>query len=195
MKVTSLILPIKLAVSLTTAMLIAGCATPARVEQMQVNTSLAQRTAAGSSPLRDNVAIRDVTGGKETNPMWVSNVSSADFERALEASLRDVGIWSSNRQAGRYQLVAHLEKIDQPFGGFDMTVTTTVRYTLVERASNRTVLERVVVAPYTAVFSAAFAGSERLKIANEGAIRGNIQQLITALLEFKVGDVSVQTGK
>lgn len=177
------------------ALLVAGCATPARVEQMQVNTSLAKRTAAEASPLRGNVAIRDVTGGKETNPMWVSNVSSSDFERALEASLKDVGLWSINRQASKYLLVAHLEKLDQPLFGASMTVTASVRYTLVERASGKTLVEKVVAAPYTAAWNDAFLGAERLKLANEGAIRVNIQQLIDILLEYKVAGIALQMGE
>jgi len=73
--------------------LLAGCATPARVERMQVDPSLAQRTTAAASPLKGKVAIKDVTGGSETNPAWMSKVSSGDFERALEASLQAAGLW------------------------------------------------------------------------------------------------------
>lgn len=172
--------------ALSAAIVLVGCAAPARVEQMQVSTSLAVRTAAGASPLRENVAIRDVTGGKETNPMWISNVSSGDFERALEASLKDAGLWASNRQASQYQLIVHLEKLDQPFGGFDMTVTASVRYTLVERTSNKTVFERTLATPYTAKLGDAFLGVERLKLANEGAVRSNIQQVIDQLIGLRL---------
>lgn len=173
-----------LALSMT-AMLVA-CAAPARIDQMQVNSSLAARTAAKESPLRDGIAIRDVTGGKETNPMWISNVSSHDFERALEMSLRDAGLWSPNRQASKYQLIVHLEKLDQPFGGFDMTVTANVRYSLVERSTNKTVFERSLTTPYTAKLGDALLGTERMKLANEGAVRSNIQQLIDQLIALKL---------
>jgi len=172
--------------ALLAATLLVGCAAPARVDQMQVSTSPAARIAAGTSELRENVVVRDVTGGKETNPMWISNVSSGDFERALEASLKDAGLWAPNRQASKYQLIVHLEKLDQPFGGFDMTVTANVRYSLVERASNKTVFERTLVTPYTAKLGDAFLGVERMKLANEGAVRSNIQQLIDQLIGLKL---------
>lgn len=171
--------------ALGAAMLVlGGCATPARVEQMQVSSDLAKRTSASKAALREQVALRDVSGGRETNPMWMSSVSSGDFERALEASLRDVGLLASNRQASKYFLLAHLQKLDQPLGGFNMTVTATVRYELVERSSNKTVLERSLATPYTAALGDALLGTERLKLANEGAMRANIQQLIDQLLSF-----------
>lgn len=168
------------------AMVLAGCATPARVDQMQTSASLAARTAAANSQYKEAISVKDVTGGKETNPMWVSNVSSADFSRALEASLKDAGLLSGNNQGSKYQLIAHLQKLDQPLFGASMTVTATVQYSVIERATNKEVLARTVAMPYTAAWNEAFMGSERLKLANEGAIRVNIQQLIDALLAAKI---------
>jgi hypothetical protein len=170
----------------TVALTLVGCAAPARVDQMQTNSSLAARTAAANSPMKEAITVKDVTGGKETNPMWVSNVSSADFSRALEASLKDAGLLSANNQASKYMLVAHMQKLDQPMFGASMTVTATVQYSLIERATNKEVLARTVAMPYTAAWNDAFMGSERLKLANEGAIRVNIQQLIDTLLAAKL---------
>jgi|SRR6218665_2333706 len=172
-----------------------GCAAPARVEQMQTNTNMATRTAVDKSPMREAVAIRDVTGGKDTNPMWVSNVSSSDFERALELSLKDAGLLAANKHGSKYVLVAHLSKLDQPFAGASMTVTATVRYILVDRLTNKEVLEKTLATPYTAAWNEAFLGTERLKLANEGAVRANIQQLIDALVALKVASTDVQIGK
>jgi len=183
---------LKSALALAAAAALVGCATPARVDQMQTSSSLATRTAVANSKMRESIAIRDVTGGQETNPMWISNVSSSDFERALEASLKDAGLWQPNRQAGKYLLVAHLEKLDQPLAGFNMTVTANVRYTLIERSSNKTVFERMLATPYTAQLSDAFLGTERLKLANEGAVRSNIQQLIDTLVNLKLDVAEVQ---
>lgn len=186
---------IKTALILSAALTLVGCATPARVEQMQTSTSMATRAAVSNSPMRESIAIRDVTGGKDTNPMWVSNVSSSDFERALEASLKDAGLSSANRQAGKYVLVANLNKLDQPFIGASMTVTATVRYSLIDRATNKDVFERTVVTPYTAAWNDSFLGAERLKLANEGAVKANIQQLIDALVALKVNTGDVQVSK
>jgi hypothetical protein len=170
---------------------LAGCAAPARIEQMQAEPSAASRGALANSPMRDNIALKDVTGGKETNPMWVSNVGSPEFERALEGSLRASGLLSTNRQAGKYVLTAHLLKLDQPMFGASMTVTASVQYLLAERATGKEVFSRTITLPYTAAFSDAFIGTERLKLANEGAIRTNIAALIEALGGLKVAAISL----
>ena len=165
-------------------LVLAGCASPARVDQMTATASPQQRVAP--TPLRTNVAVRDVTGGKETNPMWMSNVGNSEFEQALEASLRDAGLLAGGKQAGKYTLVAHLESVDQP-----MAVTVSVSYSLIERASGKEVLNRRVSLPYTAGFDAAFAGTERLRIANEGAVRVNITKLIDELFALKIDQVAM----
>ena len=185
----------KLLVCIGFAMLVVGCAAPARIDQMQVAAPMATRAAMANSPMRETIAIRDVTGGKDTNPMWVSNVSSSDFERALEASLKDAGLWSVNRQASKYVLIAHLSKLDQPLFGASMTVTASVRYSLLDRTTNQELFDRTLVTPYTAAWNDAFMGTERLKLANEGAVRTNIQQLIESLAGLKVAGVQAQVGK
>lgn len=168
-----------LALIVVAAGLAAGCATPARIEQMAVGST--ELSAVTASPaLRENVAIKDVTGGKETNPMLLSNVNSPDFERALEASLRAAGMLAP-RQAGRFQLLAHIEKLDQPWAGIDLTVTAHVKYTLVERSTGKDAFSKTIATPYTAKFSDSYLAVERLKLANEGAMRQNIRQLLLEL--------------
>lgn len=174
------------------SLMLAGCATPARIEQMQTGPSAAARAVLVTPALKEGVAIKDVTGGRETNPMWVSNVASSDFERALEASLRNAGLLAANRQGSKYTLTAHMLKLDQPFMGASMTVTATVQYSLVDRASGKEMFARTLATPFTAEFSAAFLGTERLKLANEGAARTNIQQLIDALMAARLDSVELQ---
>lgn len=169
--------------------LVSGCASPARTDQMSVAGQPSQRIA--ETHLRNNLAIRDVTGGKETNPMWKSNIGSSEFEQALEISLRAVGLLA-DRQAGLYMLTAHLESVDQPIMGLDMTVTASVSYVVSERATGKNVFKRTFVVPYTASFGDAFMGIERLRLANEGAIRANITQLIDELFRLKIGSVAMK---
>jgi hypothetical protein len=174
------------------ATLLTGCATPARIEQMQAAPPAGARAALVTPALKDGVAIKDVTGGKETNPMWISNVASSDFERALEASLRNAGLLSANRQGSRFTLTAHMLKLDQPFMGASMTVTATVQYSLIERATGKEVFARTLATPFTAEWNSSFLGVERLKLANEGAARTNIQTLIDALMSARLEGVELQ---
>lgn len=174
---------------LVLAALLAGCASPARQERMQADTSLAERTAAAASPLAGKIGIQDVTGGSTTNPMWMSKISSSEFERALETSLRDAGILSANRQGAPFLLLADLVSLDQPFIGLSLTVTATVTYRLVERATGKTVYEQTIATPHTAQIGDAFIASERLRLANEGAMRANIARLIADLTAVKVSEL------
>lgn len=178
--------------ALAAVLVVAGCATPARVDQMQTDTPLAKRVAIDASPLKQSIAIKDVTGGKDTNPMWMSNVSSSDFERALEASLRDAGLLSPNRQGSKYTMTAHMLKLDQPFFGASMTVTATVVYTLVDRVSGKETLVTTIASPYTAAWNASFLGAERIKLANEGAVRENIGKIVDAIMALRVDGVAVK---
>ena len=175
--------------ALVCAIMLGGCAAPARVDQMVVSGQPAQRVS--QSPLRGNIAVSDVTGGRETNPMWKSNVGSSEFSQALESSLRTVGLLSPTRQSGNYTLTAHLQNVEQPAFGFDMTVTASILYAVVERKTGKTVFNRTIALPYTAKMGDAFAGVERLKLANEGAIRTNITRLIDELFTLKIEGVSV----
>ncbi len=175
------------------AAIASGCASPAVPANMAMRATDAT-TARQATPeaFKTNVAIKEVTGGKATNPAWMSNVGSADFERALEDSLRSVGMLASSRESGRYLLTANLAKLEQPMFGFDMTVTSTVTYALIERASGKTVWTKSLDAPFTAKTSDAFVGTERLRLANEGSIRESISRVIRELQAVKVADVSVK---
>ena len=175
------------ALTIVAAALLGGCAAPARINEMATSANPAQRVA--NTPMRNNVAVRDVTGGKDTNPMWISNIGNSEFEQALESSLRDAGLLSAGKQAGKYTLTAHMEKIDQPMFGASMTVTATVNYVLVERATGKEVLNRTVALPYTAAWNSSFIGTERLRLANEGAIRTNIGKIIDELFTVRVDGV------
>ena len=150
---------------------------------MMASANPAQRVA--NTPMRNNVAVRDVTGGQETNPMWKSNIGNSEFEQALESSLRDAGLLSVGKQMGKYTLTVNMEKVDQPMFGASMTVTATVNYSLVARATGKEVMNRTIALPFTAAFNSSFIGAERLRLANEGAIRVNIGKIIDEL--FAVG--------
>ena len=170
------------------ATVISGCASPARVGNMTATTAPSQRIAESS--LRDNIAIKDVTGGQETNPMWKSDVGTPEFQQALEASLRTAGLLASTNE-GRYMLSTRLENLDQPVIGLDFTVTASVSYMVTERATGKEVYSRKIAVPFTAKFGDALMGVERLKLANEGAVKVNITQFIQDLYGLHIRNLSL----
>lgn len=173
---------IRLVILIAISLVIGGCASPARIDQMTVYSPVGKTNPA----LKDGIAVTDVTGGRETSAMWTSQVSSDDFRRALETSLQNAGLYNRVAGASRFQLTADLTRLDQPMLGLDMTVTSTVRYSLVDTKTRKEVYGRVIQMPFTAKFSDAFAGVERLKIANEGSVRANIQAVIDDLIALKL---------
>ena len=146
---------------------------------------VAQQNIIGDdSPARQAITVAEVKGGKETNPLWTSEVSNADFAEALRQSLAAHAMLAA--ADGRYVLAAELQKLKQPFAGFDMTVTATVRYTLTDSATGAVLIDEVVETPYTAKMGDAFVGVKRLQLANEGSIKANISKIID-LMVAKIG--------
>lgn len=160
-------------------LLVAACASGARPGAMTVGVG-PDSLIAEASPARAAVAIGAVSGGSETNPLWKSKVSDGDFRQALQQSLELHAMLASADP--RYVLDAELQSLDSPFAGFDLTVTAAVHYTLRSAAETSIKLDEVVKTPYTANFSDAFVAVERLRLANEGAMRENIKAIIARII-------------
>lgn len=161
-----------------------GCASGAQVGQMTYQG--AQKPYA--EELKNNIALSSTTGGSGTNPLWTSQISNDSYSAALRQALSSQGLMSDN---GKYTLAVKMLKVDQPLFGFDMTVTTHVQYTLTDTAKNSIVFNETVIAPYTATTGDAFVGSTRLRLANEGASKKNIEGLLNKLSELKINPGSV----
>lgn len=169
---------------------LSGCATPARIDQMtakKIDTS----KIINETPLKNNLSLKSVSGGESTNPLWVSKVGGDDFKQALEQSLKTVMLLASDQSKSSYLLGTTLISLDQPFIGLDLKVTATVEYSLEERATGRKVFSKTISTPFTATFSDAALAFERLKIANEGAVRENIEEIIDELLSLNISKQQV----
>ena len=158
---------------------VAACASPARMNAMIPERS-ADTLISENSPLAEAITIAKVDGGSETNPLWMSEVGNPEFRAALESSLANHAMLAKG--PGKYRLDVTLSKLDQPFSGIDMTVTASVRYRLLDQTTNAPVYEELITQPYTASFGDAFLGVERLRLANEGAIRVNIATFLKELV-------------
>ena len=160
--------------------LLQGCATPASSVNMVAKIDA---RAPREASLKEGVSVRNVTGGSDTNPMWMSKVSNDDFKKALEDSLQSARLHNGGVPA-RYQLDATLLRLDQPMFGLDLTVTCAAQYDLLETGSGKRVFTKTITTPFTARVSDSFLAVERLRIANEGAVRENIQQFLREILDL-----------
>jgi len=152
---------------------ISGCATPSKPDAMVVQVVAPVHKSAG------DVSIA-VSGGKETSKMGASQISNDAFAQALRDSIDKAGLFNKvSSEGARYRLTSFIGKVDQPMIGFSFTVKMEVSYVLKDTQSGNTVWTKDVNSEYTAKVSEAFAGVERLRLANEGAARENIRQAIT----------------
>ncbi len=164
----------------------AGCATAARSPAMTARASAVSGIPVPAA-LQRGITVGAVSGGHDTNALWMSKVGNEEFARALRDSLAAAGMLAAGPGPGQYVLLADLQRLKQPVFGFNMKVTAVVGYQLRERSSGMPVFQTEVTTPYTAEMSEAFLGVERLKLANEGAIRENIERLIRELADTFMG--------
>jgi hypothetical protein len=182
--------PFRLAFAMLALSLLAACSQPARVSQMAVPNMLAPVVAANPE-LLGAMSVGDVSGGKATNPLWTSQVDNPQFKEALERSLEFNGLLVSPGTSPRLVVSATLVELNQPFIGFDFTVTPKVIYRVVQPNGEVELLREELVTPYTADFSSSIIAVERLRLANEGAIRESIKRFLV-----RFGEVwSSRTGR
>lgn len=166
---------LKIFTIIVAAYILVGCATPASQQAMTVNAS--DISVNTSEKLKEQVLIRSVTGGKDTNPLWTSQVDSQSFKAALEQSLAAIG-YKTNSASAKYKIDANLQDLNQPGFGLTFNVQSTVAYTVATDARTNNV---PITATGTATPSDAIIATERLKIANERSIKENIKAFINRL--------------
>ena len=144
-----------------------GCAQKALMSNMTVKHLDKQ---SYDSSYRKAISIQSLVGSK---------INNDEFKKAVITSLINAGLYSKN---GKYKLKIEIIDIAQPSIGFDMTVTMTVKYTLLNYEDKSIVFQKIIKSPYTATVSDAFVGMTRLILAKEGSAKENIYKL---LKEFK----------
>jgi len=135
-----------------------------------------------------SISIR-VSGGKETNPLWVSEISDEDFLRAVEESIKYSGVFSRVTQNSEsdYLLKINMRNMDSGLVGFSITVRLVTLWELTDLKSKEVVWKDIITSSYKATFGDSVMGFKRVKIANEGAAKQNIRLGIHELsrLNFK----------
>lgn len=171
------------------AALLAGCGTPSQPLPMVV-TPVEALQIRGWVPdaLKAQVAVAPVQGGLETGRWWGSKVSAVALQQALEESFHAVGLRpAAPEPAPRFELATELLQLEQPLVPVaGVTVGTAVRYTLTEKASGKVVYQRRIANTDEAGFTDAIVSpSERLRIANERALRANINLMLRDLVALR----------
>jgi hypothetical protein len=74
-------------------------------------------------------------------------------------------------------LKAFIIEVRHPPAGFTITIDSFVRFTLLQKSDDNVLFDDVLRGEYTATVDDAFAGQERLRLAEEGAMRAVISEL------------------
>lgn len=168
---------VRLSLATAALALLGACAKPASPSAMVPD--VAGIGAGPASAYRGAITAGEVSGGSKTSPLWTSQVDNPEFRDALVRALMESGLGRAD--GGRFRLDAVLQKLEQPFAGFAMTVSATISYRLTEVATGTVVYDKAITTPATATVDDAIDGQARLRIANERAIRANLRQLIEEL--------------
>ena len=159
---------------------LAGCASGAKLEYM------AYQGSKNDYPieLKNNVEVSSVVGGIKTNSLAKSEISNGAFLGALKKSLLSQGLFS---EKGKYQLAAKIMRVDQPLvGGFNMEVTTHVVYILTDSSNSKIIFKEKIISSYTASATDAFIGANRLRLANEGSGKNNIELFLKKISSLNI---------
>jgi hypothetical protein len=167
---------------LVAMLLLAGlgaCATPAGYTSMVPELATAELGPGPAPSYRGAITVASVSIGTDTSTPWTSQIGGAEFQDALVRTLALANLASP--QGGRFRLDATLLGLSRPFAGFAMTVTASVAYRLTDMATGAVVYQETRTSLGTASLNDAIMNANRLRIADERALRANIRKLIEDL--------------
>ena len=170
-------------IRLLVAMLVLGglgaCATPASYTSMVPELATADLGPGPAPSYRGAITVASVSIGTDTSTPWTSQIGSTEFQDALVRTLTLANLASP--QGGRFRLDATLLRLERPFAGFAMTVTASVAYRLTDTATGAVVYQDTRTSLGTASLNDAIMNANRLRIADERALRANVRKLIEDL--------------
>ncbi|MEJ6003367.1 hypothetical protein [Paucibacter soli] len=170
-----------------------GCGTPADPEGMRLSVAEGlQLRGWVPEALKQQVQLGQVLGGQPTGRLWGSKIGDEALRVALQESLKAAGMLAQQPQGGRYELRAALLALEQPVVAVgDARVVLTMAYELLDKAgggngNNNKLYQRELRSVHVAEFGDAMLDqNERLRLANEGALRKSINAVLRELLELR----------
>lgn len=149
-----------------------SCASAASLDNMKYTGN----KKSYPSKYMKSISLDLISGGTETSAFLNSEIDGRTFKDAVKESLKAQGLYS---EKGSYKLGIKILAVDQPMMGLDMKVTTVIEYIL--KRSGKQIFKETITAPFTATFGDHIYGPSRLKIANEGSAKKNIEMLLEFL--------------
>ena len=167
----------KLTFALFVCLLLWGCATGAKKENMAFISE--QKNYPEELP--ENLQIGKVSVVEQGKLAMFTAITSEAFASALEDSLKSQGLFFED---GNYLLEVNVFEIDSPSLGLTYKVTTHAQYTLTSTNNGEVIFDETVVASHTATMEDSLVATDRLTIANEGSAQKNIGGFLEKLSEL-----------
>ncbi|HXE98131.1 MAG TPA: hypothetical protein VN642_17130 [Dongiaceae bacterium] len=166
-------------ICLILAMYLSGCAFPATKEGMVVTDYIAPKQTG------EKIYVKESTGGSVTLPFWMSTIPNDNFTEAVKESLLNSKAFSAQsiNWGDDWGLEIEILDVEHPYFGFDLTVTTNIKYSLYLRGEK--VQEITIREPGTATINDTLIGIQRMRIANEYSAKANVKKFIAELSRTK----------
>ena len=155
---------------------VGACAPPASYTAMVAGAPPGQ---APAPVYRNAITVGSATLGRDMATPWTSAVSPDQVQQALVQTLAVAGLGQPAN--GRFRLDGLLLTLDRPYAGFAMTVTATIAWRLTDTINGAVVYDRTLRTLGTASLDDAIDNNNRLRIADQRAVRANLQQLVQDL--------------
>lgn len=158
------------------ALFISGCAPSLNKQNMGVPSNEVTLRVSKSS-----VGDIIVTGGSSVT----GQIDSVSLKDAILQTLTNTKVFKvvSPKNSPDYTLHAEIISLEKPKIGFEIKSVLRVKYFILRASSNQLIWMDEFTSSYTATTGDSFFGPGRLTKANEGAVRENLRQLVTALSE------------
>lgn len=127
-------------------------------------------------------------GTKESNAFGGPGIPGEPLAEAIRNSITKYGLFRSviTTGSGDYLLEADIVKVDAPAAGFNMTVSMGIRWKLTHVSTGKIVFQQTTFKAYTATVGDAFAGVKRVRLAEEGAARENIEDALDRISQLRL---------
>lgn len=173
---------------LTVPLLCSACATSASSSDMTVGPAELLNLPSEQVPRPGSLAleVREVRGGRGTDPMASPQISAPEFADALSQSFRRVGILAPDG-ASALAVEADLLRLDSPGKTNESPAYITVAYQVFRPGQAEPVFRTTIRSGYVVPMRAAPTGVGRIRVALEGAARKNIAALLGQLAQADLG--------
>lgn len=176
---------LKISIITTILIIFSGCSGKLDISTM----STKNMNLKYEKELNKSITVTNVIDNREMSFFDMTKIDNVSFKEAIIMSLKKEELFSEN---GNYKLKVEILNMNQPFLGVgaDLTVSLTVHYELSNESN--IIWHKFIIKPYTATISDSYIGAIRFELAQEGAVRENINELLFELSKLNISQINAE---